>query len=294
MTDEYIVIVVSDKFVSAVKGVNLKTLSIPFPHFTLRIWGPDDQGRRPERHWTRDQLRDDLQIELRRWPSAKIIRIVAHMTTCFDVYSERDIQRRIPSAEEDLAAATGIDDIQVWGFRHENGASPIWNVLSEIAAAIRDDRLSSAAPALSGRLTAAFIKTVSDDIVHTFNLCEYQLTLQLPEVAGALELLLSDTAGSVARETELEHIRGKFEEGQNRRRLIFQNFLVEIAAKNPTARARVDIAAQQVLHRFDFRIEGESYTSTIAAYNSWSQALHKSLRDVRSALGGDPAGSGGP
>ena len=73
-------------------------------------------------------------VSLENWEGAQV-RIAGHLRSCFGADAQLDWERdqRFLEKEENLKRSLGTNlDVQIWGFHHEEGWSPIWRTVIQI------------------------------------------------------------------------------------------------------------------------------------------------------------------
>jgi hypothetical protein len=154
MNSTRLVLVVCDELRSTLSNV----APIQLGHVKLLIHDVADACTVSEKHWHQDRLAAEIEATLKR-EQIPSVRIAAHMRTVFNPIVQHGFQVRFEKEENELKLATGITDVQVWGFRHEARDAPIWAALDAVRSAQENSTLNENTRAeLGSKLDLAFVE----------------------------------------------------------------------------------------------------------------------------------------
>jgi len=284
MTQTCLVLLVSDGFRKRVKGLASKH---PFliGQVTLRVLDHD------EKKWQGEHgLGSEILLTLSK-EQQPCVRIAAHLSSCFESGANDVFQVRFPDEEQEMKKATGIQDLQVWGFRHEPGRSPIWDAMMAIESALSESKLSEnaiehqKAMELGAQLMQAFQQATARDLYEHVTLFRHRML----GLFTALRLNLETASERASREgrvdeTALGMALGKLAGKRAEALTILTEGIKELEALDigiaPIA-AEKRRAVEQVLHDLP-RLERPDAASR--EFNGWLVRLDQTLEELRSGL----------
>lgn len=254
-----------------------------------------DRFNPSEKQWE-DGLSSELITVLQNDKSAAV-RVAVHQTTCFanqlQKYSapsfQPPIQARYVKEESELKAATGIHDLQVWGFSRIDGMAPMWDALRSIVTVF-----NSSIPAESTRfelgqaLDETFIDALARDPYELWTNCQHHIMGLFAATRMNLEVA-AERAGTDQAEARVivqEALRGLEDKVSDARRTLDNTKrILEEQSKDRLDMCKETCADEAAVIEVLRALPelGDLRTAT-CEFNEWLARLDESLQRVREGL----------
>jgi hypothetical protein len=274
MTDPRLVIVVSNPFRSRVRP-GLDTIDLGPVRLLIH--------KRGEKEWG---VEDGLRAQILAVLSAKrehSVRIAAHLSGCFKEYEQSVFQVRLHEPEKEMKELSGVDDLEIWGFRHEIMHSPIWQVMSKILTALEGSKLhGEVAEELGGELNKAFVDALARDKYEEITLFRHQILGLF--VSSRLSLEVVAERGPEAGESSLQRVRAALPAKTNQALHILEDGLMRLKDLHRAAPHQLDLSRKPVVDVLNDPPDLDAAATASENFNQWLSRLDGCLEKLRSAL----------
>jgi hypothetical protein len=262
-----------------------KEIPIQLGHVKLLIHGDEDSSEKPEKFWHEGGLAAEIEATLNH-EGIDSVRIAAHMSTVFPASSQHGFQVRFEKEEEELRRATGIRDLQVWGFRHELRYAPIWIALDAIRNASQQSHLDeTTSEALGSKLDDAFKEAAAHLLCERFSIDRHCIMSLYVPIRLNLELAAEQARGRNADSIGLiQEVQQKFPAKSEEARRLFAQAMKNIQDFSPLLRRQLHEQERTVAKILDETPDlGGSHTAS-ETFNAWLSRLHDGLDQLRNRL----------
>jgi hypothetical protein len=243
---------------------------------------------RSEKEWEHG-LSDELQKTLPRVPILGI-RIAAHLGTCFTQIGLDAFQLRLPAEEMELKGKTGINDLQVWGFRHDLDQAPIWSALVAVQRAVYKAH-SGGAPLndadrihLGTQLDKAFVQAAAHSLYESFSVCRHRILGLFLSIRLNLELAAERRHNQPAKVYHYTDTIEKLDQKRMEAAEIFKTGMEDLRQYDVTIRHHVQQQESVVLAVLNDPPGLQEAGSASLEFNEWLARLDNSLEQLRNRL----------
>ena len=182
-----------------------------------------------------------------------------------------------------MRSLTGIDDLQIWGFRHEPKYSPIWDAMTEIYTALSESKLfGKTAEELGSKLDRAFSEAMARDAYEEISLFRHKILGLF--VSTRLKLEVAAERPGNSDESSMQRIRASLPVKKIEALRILEEGMLRLELSDRTTIRHIEAKRVAVVEILNDLPHLDAADTASKEFNIWLSRLTESLGQMRSSL----------